>query len=223
MLAAHGIFSLVDFHQDLYNEKFGGEGWPDWAVLDDGLPANPIGFPTPTSPAPGSTEPSTTSGPTRRAGGVGIQERYAAAWARVAESFKRDRGVLGYDLLNEPWPGTAFAGCPTPPAAPPSTRAPWRRSTAGCCGASAPSTEARCLLRAAGAVQHRRRHEHPKARLPRIGFSFHVYCPRAGERGRRRPAARSSRRSSTTPTRSRARPATRWCSPSTARRTTPRP
>ena len=45
MLARHRIFSLVDFHQDLYNEKFGGEGWPDWAVLDDGLPANPIGFP----------------------------------------------------------------------------------------------------------------------------------------------------------------------------------
>ena len=118
MLARHRIFSLLDFHQDLYNEKFGGEGWPDWAVLDDGLPANPIGFPITYLTSPGLNRAfdnlwANDAGP----GGVGIQDRYAAAWARVARSFKRDRGVLGYDLLNEPWPGTAFGGC---------------RNTAGC-------------------------------------------------------------------------------------------
>ncbi|MDX6652491.1 MAG: endoglycosylceramidase, partial [Solirubrobacterales bacterium] len=40
-LARRGIYSLLDFHQDLYNERFQGEGWPDWAVQDDGLPAEP--------------------------------------------------------------------------------------------------------------------------------------------------------------------------------------
>src|SRR5439155_1111277 len=45
-LARHGILSLLDFHQDLYNERFAGEGWPDWAVQDDGLPNQPnLGFP----------------------------------------------------------------------------------------------------------------------------------------------------------------------------------
>ena len=45
-LAAHGIVALLDFHQDMYNERFQGEGWPDWAVMDDGLPAQPAsGFP----------------------------------------------------------------------------------------------------------------------------------------------------------------------------------
>ena len=45
-LAKRGIFTMVDFHQDLYNERFGGEGWPDWATLDDGVPAEPLaGFP----------------------------------------------------------------------------------------------------------------------------------------------------------------------------------
>src|SRR5512133_3017284 len=39
ILEKHGIAPLLDFHQDLYNERFQGEGWPDWAVLDDGLPA----------------------------------------------------------------------------------------------------------------------------------------------------------------------------------------
>ena len=39
-LGAHGIVSLLDFHQDLYNEKFQGEGAPAWAVQDGG-PAQP--------------------------------------------------------------------------------------------------------------------------------------------------------------------------------------
>ena len=46
LLASRGIFSQLDFHQDLYNERFQGEGWPDWAVQDDGLPNMPqFGFP----------------------------------------------------------------------------------------------------------------------------------------------------------------------------------
>src|SRR3954453_22036638 len=38
VLERHGVAPLIDFHQDMYNERFQGEGWPDWAVLDDGLP-----------------------------------------------------------------------------------------------------------------------------------------------------------------------------------------
>jgi endoglycosylceramidase len=121
MLDARGIFSLIDFHQDLYNEKFGGEGFPDWAVLDDGLPAEPLaGFPGSYLTSPGLNRAfdnlwANASGP----GGIGIQKRYAAAWANVATRFKRDNGVMGYDLLNEPWPGSDVAtctntmGCPT--------------------------------------------------------------------------------------------------------------
>src|SRR3954471_18797466 len=46
VLEKRHITPLLDFHQDMYNERFQGEGWPDWAVLDDGLPAQPqLGFP----------------------------------------------------------------------------------------------------------------------------------------------------------------------------------
>src|SRR5436189_196663 len=46
LLARKGIVSLLDFHQDMYNEKYQGEGFPDWAVQDDGLPNEPkAGFP----------------------------------------------------------------------------------------------------------------------------------------------------------------------------------
>ena len=113
MLTQHGIFSLLDFHQDLYNEKFEGEGFPDWAVLDDGLPAQPLtGFPASYVTSPGLNRAfdnlwANADGP----GAVPIQRRYAAAWARVASAFKDDPGALGYDLLNEPWPGTDFTGC----------------------------------------------------------------------------------------------------------------
>ncbi|MGH2975586.1 MAG: cellulase family glycosylhydrolase, partial [Solirubrobacterales bacterium] len=121
MLASHGIFSLLDFHQDLYSERYGGEGFPDWAVLDDGLPAEPLsGFPGSYLTSPGLNRAFDNLWANRDApGGIPIQSRYAAAWARIARSFKGERGVAGYDLFNEPWPGSdlstclSTAGCPT--------------------------------------------------------------------------------------------------------------
>lgn len=113
MLAKRGITSLIDFHQDLYNERFGGEGWPDWAVLDDGLPAQPLaGFPATYLTSPGLNRAfdnfyADDAGP----GGAGLIERFGTAWKRVATSFSGDDGVLGYDILNEPWPGSGYADC----------------------------------------------------------------------------------------------------------------
>ena len=86
MLAKHGIAPLVDFHQDMYNEKYQGEGWPDWAVIDDGALNQPqAGFPNNylTNPALNRAFDNfwaNTPGP----GGVGIGDRYAQAWKHVA-------------------------------------------------------------------------------------------------------------------------------------------
>ena len=44
-------------------------------------------------------------------GGVGLQDRYAAAWRHVAERFRNERYLMGYDLLNEPWPGSPWSSC----------------------------------------------------------------------------------------------------------------
>ncbi|MEA2429787.1 MAG: endoglycosylceramidase [Thermoleophilaceae bacterium] len=119
ILGRHGIVSLLDFHQDLYNEKFQGEGWPDWAVQDDGLPTTNQGFPTNYLVSPGLNRAfdhfwANDPGP----GGVGLQDRYAAAWRHVADRFRNNRYVLGYDLLNEPWPGTAWQQCAQPAGCP---------------------------------------------------------------------------------------------------------
>ncbi|MFL5912359.1 MAG: glycoside hydrolase family 5 protein, partial [Gaiellaceae bacterium] len=120
VLERHGIAALLDFHQDMYNERFQGEGWPDWAVLDDGLPAQPQqGFPGNYIVQPAVNRAfdnfwANAGGP----GGVGIGDRYAAAWQHVASKFAGDDGVLGYDLMNEPWPGTGWQQCANPAGCP---------------------------------------------------------------------------------------------------------
>jgi endoglycosylceramidase len=114
-LAANGIVSLLDFHQDLYNERFQGEGAPDWAVQDGGLPNPALGFPYnyllnpaewhvwdqfwANAPAPD---------------GVGLQDHYAHMWAHVAARFAGDPAVAGDEVMNEPWPGTLGEICAMP-------------------------------------------------------------------------------------------------------------
>ncbi len=111
-LARHGVFSQLDFHQDLYNERFQGEGWPDWAVQDDGLPNPQLGFPTNYFGNPALIRAfdhfwANDPGP----GGIGLQDRYAATWGHVAARFASATHTLGFDVMNEPWPGTPWATC----------------------------------------------------------------------------------------------------------------
>ena len=116
LLAAEGIWVLLDFHQDLYNEKYQGEGAPDWAVQDDGRPNSPkLGFPFNYFVNLALNRAfdnfwKNVPGP----GGVGLQDRYAGAWRHVAEYFGSTPGVMGFDLLNEPWPGTTYPLCANP-------------------------------------------------------------------------------------------------------------
>ena len=172
-LAAHGIVALLDFHQDMYNERFQGEGWPDWAVMDDGLPAQPRnGFPNNYLLMPALQRAFDHF----FANDGGLQDHFAAAWAHVAQRFKDAPNLLGYELLNEPWPGTTWQDCANP---------------AGC-----PTNDAkleafdRRVLAAIRAVDPRGLVWHEPFALfnqgggtsvkalgdPNVGFSFHDYC-----------------------------------------------
>lgn len=114
-LAAHGIVSLLDFHQDLYNEAFQGEGAPAWAVQDGGLPNPALGFPGNYFANPAANHAWDAFWANAPASdGVGLQDHYAKAWAHVASRFRSNPNVLGYELLNEPWPGTTWQPCLTP-------------------------------------------------------------------------------------------------------------
>ena len=114
-LARHGIVSLLDFHQDLYNEEFQGEGAPAWATQDGGLINPALGFPGNYfanlaenhawdafwADAPASD-------------GRGLQDHYAGTLAHVASYFRGVPSVMGYEVMNEPWPGTTWALCLNP-------------------------------------------------------------------------------------------------------------
>jgi endoglycosylceramidase len=180
VLADNGIFSQLDFHQDLYNERYGGEGWPDWATIDNGLPAQPLtGFPGSYVSSPGLNRAfdnfwNNVAGP----GGVGLQDRYAAAFRRVAERFASRQHTIGYDLLNEPWPGlpswptcASTIGCPIFDT---TLLAPFHQRVIARIREVEPQKliwyEPNVIFNF-GADSN-----HPATGDGRTGFSFHVYC-----------------------------------------------
>lgn len=180
MLADHGIFSQLDFHQDMYNPRFQGNGFPDWAVQDDGLPAQPqLGFPANYAAMPAlwraydhfwANDPAPD--------GIGLQDHYAAAFRRVAERFRSAEHTLGYDLMNEPWPGTVWPTCALPilgcPLFDSLTLAAFHERVRAQIRAVEPQKlvwyEPNVIFNF-GVDSH-----HPPTGDEASGFSFHVYC-----------------------------------------------
>jgi endoglycosylceramidase len=99
LAAEQGFWVLLDMHQDLYAERFGGEGAPDWAVRDDGIPFEPV---------PGDFSLNYTTPAVGRsfdnfwADKDGIRTEFVRAFTALAERFAGSDTVLGYDLFNEP-------------------------------------------------------------------------------------------------------------------------
>jgi endoglycosylceramidase len=183
-LARHGIVSLLDFHQDMLNEQFQGEGFPDWAVQTGGLPNPSLGFPGNylANLALGHALDqfyANAPGP----GGVGLQDRLAAAWAHVAAYFRNQPSVLGYELLNEPFPGTlwepclAASGCPGPDA---KLAALYRRLAKAIRGQDSRTLiwyEPNPLFNSGSNTTL------PALGDPHAGFAFHDYCLTASPQG----------------------------------------
>jgi endoglycosylceramidase len=105
----NGIYVLLDMHQDLYSAKFGADGAPLWATLDDGKPHVSKGgvwsnayFTSKAVQTAFDNFWANKAGPD----GVGIQDRFALAWQHVAKRYADEPAVLGYDILNEPFIGS---------------------------------------------------------------------------------------------------------------------
>jgi endoglycosylceramidase len=115
-LAREHIFVLLDFHQDGFSPKYNGNGLPDWMAIDDGLlnPPDAV-FPLYYIQNP-AMQRAFESFWANRPGpdGVGIQDSYVEALTAVAERFARQPYVLGYELMNEPWPGATWQPCVAP-------------------------------------------------------------------------------------------------------------
>ncbi|MFW6051505.1 MAG: glycoside hydrolase family 5 protein [Myxococcota bacterium] len=115
VLAARGIYSIIDMHQDAWSATlaarpdevceegtpaFGWDGAPAWATLDGGEPRCFSGSRelNPAVRAAFAAFWENAAGP----GGVGIRTRYADMWRHVAARFASIEGVAGYDMMNEP-------------------------------------------------------------------------------------------------------------------------
>lgn len=112
ILSAHHILVLLDFHQDGYGPLVGSDGFPPWMTLTNGAPNTSAPFPLYYIENPAIQNAfqsfwNDQTGPN----GVGLQEDDVAMLTAVARRFGADPWVLGYDVMNEPWPGTTWAAC----------------------------------------------------------------------------------------------------------------
>jgi endoglycosylceramidase len=179
MLGSHGVLALLDFHQDMYNEQFQGEGEPAWAVDDNGLPASPqAGFPGNYFVQPALQRAYDNFWANAAVDGEGLQDWYAGAVKHVAAYFNGNPSVLGYDLFNEPFPGTGLATCLTPGVGCPS------RDAALTAFYKKLTTQVRAVNSTAmlfGEPWVTFDFGYPSALGstgdPRAGVSFHDYCP----------------------------------------------
>ncbi len=108
-LADHGIYTVLNMHQDLYSSTFGGEGAPEWAVQTGGLPNPHLPFTLATFLNPAENHAwdtfwSNAQGPD----GVGLENSYAQMWEHVANYFKDNPHVAGLDIMTEPYPGSLW-------------------------------------------------------------------------------------------------------------------
>lgn len=112
-LTAERIYVLLDFHQDGFGPKYRGNGFPAWMSLDDGLPNPPDAtFPLYYVQNP-ALQRAFESFWGNRIGpdGVGLQDHFVDGLSAVVQRFKDQPYVLGYELMNEPWPGATWQPC----------------------------------------------------------------------------------------------------------------
>jgi len=108
LLWSGGIRVMLDLHQDLWSIRFGGDGAPDWAIRDDGQPFEPQDQWFENYLQPAVKRCFDNFWAYDQGAHADLQEHYAAAWVAVATRFRDHPGVLGYDLMNEPHPGSAM-------------------------------------------------------------------------------------------------------------------
>ncbi len=109
LLAKYHIYTLLDMHEDVYSSEFGGEGAPPWAVCT-GL--NPIkilpGRWSNTYNDPGLITAESHFWQNDVVGD--LQGQYIEVWKTVADYFKNNRWVVGFDPINEPFTKSLLPG-----------------------------------------------------------------------------------------------------------------
>lgn len=105
---AQRVYVLIDMHQDLWGGSFTPHGAPEWATL--GGPSTLKAPDGPwqlryADPAVWRSFEALWSNQRVPTTGKGLQDHLAGAWVALARRLKGRPGVVGYDILNEPFFG----------------------------------------------------------------------------------------------------------------------
>jgi endoglycosylceramidase len=101
-----GLSVVLDMHQDVYGEGFGYNGAPRWACDE----ARYADF------TPGESwffdylDPNVTACVDEFWAGGKAQDHYVGAWQRLAQRLVGQRSIVGFDVMNEPYWGSATMG-----------------------------------------------------------------------------------------------------------------
>ena len=122
-----GIYVILDMHQDQYSRFIlpgkpstlpsgctssgGSDGAPAWAVFTDGKPACALFGESDLNPAEGAAfynfwHNHAVPSPQGAAPGTGLQDHYIGSLVALAKAFENNSTVLGYEVMNEPQPGS---------------------------------------------------------------------------------------------------------------------
>ena len=107
----YGVYILLDMHQDLYSGYGGvggGDGAPSWATLTDGHVPQPAKFVWGEAYVFGKWVHSAYDHFWHNdpVWGRGLQDRFADLWKMMAARYGDRPALFGFDLLNEPFPGS---------------------------------------------------------------------------------------------------------------------
>lgn len=193
-----GVFVILDMHQDVWGKRdtsgraIGFNGAPQWATFTDG---QPFTFDT-TAWAFNYFQAAVMRAFDHfwdydQGAHPELQDRYTAMWRHVAERFRDVPNVLGYDTMNEPFPGSSY-GFVVPGPLPiqlgdPAKQALWeanqladfhRRTIAAIRSVDADGwifVEPSMMGANEGSAAHLPKLDDPRAGEPRIAYFPHYY------------------------------------------------
>ena len=101
------LYIMLDMHQDLYSVEF-SDGAPSWATITDDQPHQMGDIWSDAyliSPAVQHAFDNFWNN-TPASDGIGIQDHYIALWKHIADRYKDNPTVIGFDIMNEPFMGS---------------------------------------------------------------------------------------------------------------------
>lgn len=105
-----GVYVYLDMHQDLYSffETADGDGAPLWACMTEGHQYKKVHFVWAEGYFLSKAVHKSFDNfwANSELHGRGVQDRFFDMWSYVIKKFGEHKAVIGFDILNEPFPGT---------------------------------------------------------------------------------------------------------------------